>query len=445
MAEEMTLLEALEEAGRCLLCEEPECTKGCPAGVDVTSFVRRMRAGNMYGAIKLLRWNNPLPDICALVCPTDELCRKNCKLIEESALPLKIGELQHFVADYEKRLRTPITFVKKPKTAKVAVLGAGASGLACAARLAIMGYPVVVFDSREHPGGTMYHFIPNHRLQKEVVSREIEAVKNYGVEIKTQADVRRLDQLFEEGFEAVFVGMGAGESVKIGLPGEDARGFYLALDFLRKANEFGESKVKPKDLGDRILVIGGGNVAIDCAMSSLHLGAKEVEIICLEGPNEMPAWSRERNEAWEAGIIIHNRYMPKEITVNNGRVIGLNAVQIRWKEPGKYIPANAVEIPGTEITLTADTVIEAVGQRVSDEVWVLLPGVEFDRRLIKVDPETLATSREGVYAGGDVVSGGGTVVGAVADGVKAALSINEYLEAKRTKVTQPELSGAPDS
>ncbi len=434
MMREMTLKEAIDEAARCLLCEEPDCIKDCPAQVDVPGFVRRMRSGNMYGAIKQIRWNNPLPDICALVCPTEELCQKNCKLIEECALPLRIGELQHFVASYEKQLRTPIIFLKKSKTSKVAILGGGASGLACAARLAIMGYNVVIFDKREQPGGAMCYVIPAYRLEKDVVRREAEAIKSYGVEIKTGTKVCDLDELFDQGYDAVFVGIGAEESVKIGLPGEENRGFYLALDFLEKANDFWEGKKRPENLGERLSVIGGGNVAIDCAISSLALGAKEVEMICLEGPNEMPAWNRERNEALGKGIIVHNRYMPKEIMVQNGRVAGLKAVQIHWREPGKYIPANAEEIPGTEITLRSDTVIEAVGQRVSNEVRTLLASVEFSGGIIKVDPKTMATSREGVYAGGDVVSQGGTVVGAVADGVRAALSIHKYLKAKKLRL-----------
>lgn len=440
MTRDMTLIEAIEEAGRCLLCEEPECAKGCPAQVDVTGFVRRLRAGNMYGAIKQIRWNNPLPDICALVCPTEELCQKNCKLIEESSQPLRIGDLQHFVADYEKHLGTPVTFVERTGTGKVAVIGAGASGLACAGRLAIMGYKVDVYEKREKAGGTMYYVIPAYRMPNDVVSREVETIKGYGVEIKTKAGVSDLDDLFKQGYDAIFVGVGATQPFKIGLPGEESQGFYLALDFLTMAKEYWESEKRPEGWGDRVLVIGGGNVAIDCAMTSLHLGAKEVEMICLEGPNEMPAWNRERNEAWEEGIIIHNRYLPKEILVEKGRVSGLKAVQIRWKEPGKYVPSNAEEIPGTEITLRADIIIEAAGQRISDEVRALLSGVEFDGGLVKVDSETMATSREGVYAGGDVVTGGGTVVGAVADGVRAALSINKYLEARQERVAQPEAS-----
>jgi len=442
MIKAMTLKEALDEATRCLLCEDSECVKGCPTNVDVPGFVRRMRAGNMYGAIKQLRWNNPLPDTCAIVCPTEELCQKNCKLIEESAQPLMIGELQHFVADYEKQLRTPVGFVKSPKTEKVAVLGAGAAGLACAAKLATMGYRVTILEKGEQPGGTMYYYIPPYRLDREVILREVEAIKNYGVEINTEADIRDLDELLDQGYDAIFVGTGASQSAKIGLPGEDSEGFYLALDFLKQTNECLLSQREFAGLGERVLVIGGGNVAIDCAMSSLNLGAEEVEMICLEGPNEMPAWNRERNEAREKGIIIHNRYMPKEILVENGRVSGLKAVQIRWKEPDKYVPSNAEEIPGTEITLRADTLIEAVGQRVSNEVHGLLPGVEFEGGLIKIDPETRATTRDGVYAGGDVVSGGGTVVGAVADGVQAALSIGRYLEAKNAQTNPPEVTGA---
>ncbi|MFC1969427.1 FAD-dependent oxidoreductase [Chloroflexota bacterium] len=436
----MTLKEALDEATRCLLCEDPECVKGCPAGVDVPGFVRRMHAGNMYGAIKILRWTNPLPDTCALVCPTEELCQKNCKLIEEAAQPLKIGELQHFVADYEKQLRSPVTFIRNPKTEKVAVLGGGAAGLACAAKLATMGYRVTILEKGEQPGGTMYYYIPPYRLDREVILREIEAIKDYGVEINTEADIRDLDELFEQGYDAIFVGTGASQSAKIGLPGEEAEGFYLALDFLRQTNERLLNQQGFAGLGNRVLVIGGGNVAVDCAMSSMSLGAKEVEMICLEGPNEMPAWNRGRNETWEKGIIIHHRYMPKEILVENGRVAGLRAVQIRWKEPDKYVPSNAEEIPGTEITLRADTIIEAVGQRVSDEVRSLLPGVEFEGGLIKIDPDTLATTREGVYAGGDVVSGGGTVVGAVADGIQAALSIRSCLEAKHPEANPPEVT-----
>lgn len=288
----------------------------------------------------------------------------------------------------------------------------------------------------------MYYFIPPYRLEREVILREVDAIKDYGVEIKTGISVRGLNELLNHGYDAVFVGIGASLSIKIGLPGEEAQGFYPALDFLRMVNESCNDQKRIEGLGDRVLVIGGGNVAIDCAMSSLHLGVKEVEMICLEGPNEMPAWSRERNEAWEKGIIIYNRYMPKEIQVENRRVAGLKAVQIRWKEPDSYIPANAEEIPGTEIALRADTVIEAVGQKASGEVQDLLPGVELDRGLIKVDSETMITSREGVYAGGDVVSGGGTVVKAVADGVKAALSIHDYLDSKKTPDTQTEMTSA---
>jgi len=396
----------------------------------------------MYGAIKILRWTNPLPDTCALVCPTEELCQKNCKLIEESAQPLKIGELQHFVADYEKQLRSPVNFVKAPKTEKVAVLGAGAAGLACAAKLSTMGYQVTILEKGDQPGGTMYYYIPPYRLNREVILREIEAIKDYGVEINTEVDIRDLNELFEQGYDAVFVGTGASQSTKIGLPGEEAEGFYLALDFLRQTNECLLNQQEFGGLGERVLVIGGGNVAIDCAISSLNLEAEEVEMICLEGPNEMPAWNRELNETREKGIIIHHRYMPKEIMVENGRVAGLRAVQIRWKEPDKYVPSNAEEIPGTEIILRADTIIEAVGQRVSDEIRSLLPGVKFEGGLIKIDPDTLATTSEGVYAGGDVVSGGGTVVGAVADGIQAALSIRSYLEAKHTETNPPELTEA---
>ncbi|MBU2608402.1 MAG: FAD-dependent oxidoreductase, partial [Chloroflexi bacterium] len=299
-----------------------------------------------------------------------------------------------------------------------------------------------ILEKGEQPGGTMYYYIPPYRLDREVILREVEAIKNYGVEINTGADIRDLDELLAQGYDAVFVGVGASQSAKIGLPGEEAHGFYLALDFLKQTNECLLSQQALAGLGDRVLIIGGGNVAIDCAMSSLNLGAEEVEMICLEGPNEMPAWNRERNEAREKGIIIHNRYMPKEILVENGRVAGLKAVQIRWKEPGKYVPSNAEEIPGTEITLRADTIIEAVGQRVSEEVRNLLSGVEFEGGLLKADPETRATTREGVYAGGDVVSGGGTVVGAVADGVQAALSIRSYLEAKHPQTNPPEVTGA---
>ena len=417
--------EAVWEAKRCLQCVDSHCNKGCPAGVDVRRFVGEIASGNLVAASRALKQKNILPLICALICPVEHQCEQDC-CNSNLSYPISISRLQQYVAlrDLQEKLYQP---GKAPsKGLSVAVIGGGAAGLAAAAELALLGYDVTILERRPQIGGLLRYGIPQHRLPRELVERELTLVEGLGINVVTEAQVSRATDLLDQGFEAVFIAVGLGGSPRLNIPGEELEGVHSALDVLGAANE-GE----PLSLGGKVVVIGGGDVAMDAACTALRSGATQVETACLEAPNEMPASKEEIEQAWEEGVIFHYRVQPLEILGSNGHVEGLKAVRIEWKEPGRYVPSNAVQLEGTEFVLKAQSVIKAIGQYPAEECQQLFDGLETDRGYLVVDADTFQTSRPGVFAGGDIAARCGlTVVKCVAEGKKAAQSIDEYLAAK---------------
>jgi len=414
--------EAVLEASRCLMCDEAPCLDGCPAGVDVRRFIRKIRFGNFRGAARLIREANLLVGICGRVCPQEILCMENCTRGNLDT-PIDIAGLQRFAGDIELGTLAPLPVPAVGREEKVAVLGAGPAGLAAAAELSKRGFGVEIFERADSMGGVLTQGIPPFRLDRGFVESELDYVGRLGLAVHLGRDESDAGSLLKSGFDAVVIGVGLYKPYTIGLPGEDLSGVLVASDLLAAVGR-GE---KP-DLGERVVVIGGGNVAVDAAMTALHLGAERVDMCSLESHDELPAFRSEVEIAQGEGIEFHTRTKPVRILGVDGRVSGYEGVGIRWKKPGLLVPSNAEEIPGTEFALVATSVIEAIGQGVRDRY----EGVDADERgLIRVDAETMATSMPGVFAAGDVISGGATAVQAFAEGKRAAAGVAVYLDEAR--------------
>jgi glutamate synthase (NADPH/NADH) small chain len=406
--------EAVLEASRCLMCEDPPCNDGCPAGVDVRRFVRKIRFGNFRGAARLIRDANMLVGICGRVCPQEILCMEHC-VRARLDFPIDIAGLQRFAGDCELAGVAPLPEAVPGAGSRVAVVGAGPGGIAAACELRKAGLDVDVFERADRTGGVLSRGIPPMRLDPRFTEGELEYVERLGARVRLGESVDDPAALLSKGYSAVFVAAGLWRHHTIGLDGEDLGGVLVAGDFLEAVARGGRP-----DVGARVVVVGGGNVAIDAAATAVRLGAERVYLCCLESRDEMPAFRSEIEAAQGEGIEFHTRTKPVRIVGERGRVAGYEGVGIRWRKPGLLVPSNAEEIPGTEFSLRADTVIEAIGQGVLER----FDRIETDERgLIRVDPDTLETSVPGVFAGGDIVSGGGTAVQAVADGKRAAAAI----------------------
>ena len=411
--------EAVVEASRCLMCEDPPCNAGCPAGVDVKRFIRKIRFGNFRGAARLIRTANMLVGICGRVCPQEILCMENCVRAALDS-PIDIAGLQRFAGDCELAAVAPLPDAVAASDRKVAVIGAGPGGIAAAGELRKAGLAVDIFERADRPGGVLARGIPPFRLDPGFVAGELEYVERLGARVRVGESVGDPAALLSSGYDAVFIAAGLWKHNTIGLDGEELDGVLVAGEFLEAVARGGRP-----DVGERVVVVGGGNVAIDAAVTAVRLGAERVDLCCLESREEMPAFRSEVESAQGEGVEFHTRTKPVQILGRGGRVVGYEGIGIRWKKPGLLVPSNAEEIPGTEFRLRADTVIEAIGQGVLEA----FEGIEADERgLIRVDPDTMATSVPGVFAGGDVVSGGGTAVQAVADGKRAADAIVALLE-----------------
>jgi len=434
--EVLTDAQALLEASRCLMCEDAPCVAACPAEVPVKHFIRAIRFESPRRAINLIRQRNVFAGVCGLACPVDELCVGACRSTDLST-PIAIGRLQHYAAvkDLQAGRAAPekaLAPAKAPPGEPVAGVGGGPSGLAAAAELAKLGLRPTVFEKRKLAGGICTYSVPGHRLPHELVAAEIDCIVRLGVRVEgnwSLGDSATLDGLFSEGYAAVYLAMGLQEAAVPALSGSDLKGVLTWRHVLDggAAHRLGEGG-KPT-VPAHVVIVGGGSVAMDVATTVLQLGATDVDLVCLEGPSEMPAYHDELDEAWDAGVRMHGRAMPLELTGSGGAVTGLRAVRIRWKEPGKFVPSNAVPIAGTEFWLPGSMVVFAIGARPSPGLRAALPGVQFDDAgRIVVDTETQATSRPGVFAGGDLASGGGmTIVKAVAEGRRAAQSIAAHL------------------
>lgn len=436
-----TAEEAHGEAMRCLQCAKPTCIDGCPVHIDIKSFIGKMIEGDDRGAVEVLKARNALPAACGRVCPQEEQCEASCVLARKGEA-VAIGRLERFLGDLDlscelaKRCQPEI----QPTSGKrVAVVGSGPSGLACAGELAMLGHEVTVFESLHVPGGVLVYGIPEFRLPKDLVAAEIEMLVEMGVHIVTDVVIGAtytIDELMtEEGFDAVFVGSGAGLPVFMGIPGENLNGVYSANEFLTRVNlmrayEFPRSDT-PVWRGRKVAVVGGGNVAMDSARTALRLGAEEVFLVYRRTANEMPARKEEVHHAEQEGVEFKMLCSPVEVRGRDGFVTGLVATRMELGEPDASGRRAPVCVLDSDFEIECDTVIIAVGTRANPLLAKAAPDLELSRRGYIVTGEDGATSMSGVYAGGDIVTGAATVILAMGAGKTAARSIDAWVRRER--------------
>ena len=431
--------EAMAEASRCLNCKNPQCRKGCPVSVNIPGFIEHLKSGDVEAAYHTISEASSLPAVCGRVCPQESQCECKCVLgIRGDAV--SIGKLERFVADYA--LEHDIKPEKPEKTNghRIAVVGSGPSGLTCAGDLAKLGYEVTVFETLQELGGVLVYGIPEFRLpKKKVVMREIEKLKDLGVTFETNVVIGRsvtVDQLLEEeGYEAVFIGSGAGLPTFMGIPGEMANGVFSANEYLTRSNlmkAFDTSYETPIIAGDKVAVIGGGNVAMDVARTALRLGGSEVHIVYRRGEEELPARVEEVHHAKEEGVIFDLLTAPTEILVDeNGWVKGMKMVRMELGEPDASGRRRPQEIPGSEYEMELDTVIMSLGTSPNPLIASTTKGLETNaRKCILVKEENGQTSRKAVFAGGDAVTGAATVILAMGAGKVAAKGIDDLFHEK---------------
>ena len=427
--------EAKEEAERCLNCKNAQCIKGCPVSINIPGFIAQVKDGNIEEAYKVISESSALPAVCGRVCPQESQCEGKC-IRGFKGEAISIGKLERFVADYarENGIKPVVTAEKKNK--KVAVIGSGPSGLTCAGDLAKMGYDVTIFEALHEPGGVLVYVIPEFRLpKKSVVASEIENVKALGVKIETNVIIGKsltIDQLLEEeDFDAVFIGSGAGLPRFMGIPGENANGVFSANEYLTRSNlmkAFRDDYDTPIARFKKVAIVGGGNVAMDAARTALRLGA-EVHIVYRRSEAELPARAEEVHHAKEEGIIFDLLTNPTEIIADdNGWVKGMKCVKMQLGEPDASGRRSPEVIPGSEFVMDLDAVIMSLGTSPNPLISSTTKGLEINKRkCIVASEDTGATSKTGVYAGGDAVTGAATVILAMGAGKAAAKGIDEYL------------------
>ena len=426
--------EALLEASRCLNCRNPRCVQHCPVGIRIPEFIAQVRAGAFQEAARVIARDSSLPAVCGRVCPQETQCEGNC-ILGVKGEPVAIGKLERFVADWS-RAQGGVPVEKAPSNGiKVAIVGSGPSGLACASDLAKLGYDVTIFEVLHKPGGVLQYGIPEFRLPKQrVVEPEIDSVRALGVKIETNVVVGRtitIDELFDrEGFKAVFVGSGAGLPRFMGIPGESLNGVFSANEFLTRSNlmrAFDPSSDTPIFVGKRVAVVGGGNVAMDAARTALRLGS-QVTIVYRRTEKELPARAEEVHHALEEGIVFRMLTNPVEILGDEkGWVNALRCIQMELGEPDASGRRSPIPIKDSEFEIPVDAVIMALGTSPNPLIAKTTKGLETERHGCIVADESGATSRPGVFAGGDAVTGAATVILAMGAGRRAAAAIDAYL------------------
>lgn len=429
---------AIEEAGRCLGCKQRFCVVGCPVNVPIPEFIHAVAENKFKEAYELITAENALPAICGRVCPQENQCEGKC-IRGKKGEAVAIGRLERFVADYMMS-QSSEEVTKVPSIGhKVAVVGAGPAGLTCAGELARLGYDVTIFEALHEVGGVLVYGIPEFRLPKKLVGEEVQKIVDMGVKIERNVVVGKsitIDELKEEGYEAIFIGSGAGLPNFMRIPGENLNGVYSANEFLTRANlmkayDFPNYKT-PIFIGDRVAVVGGGNVAMDAARTAKRLGAKDVYIIYRRGEEELPARLEEVHHAKEEGIIFKLLCNPIAIHGDNGWVTQIECVDMTLTEPDESGRRRPVVQEGSQHLLDMDTVIIAIGQSPNPLIRSTTPGLDVAKwGGILVEEDTMATSKESVYAGGDVVTGAATVILAMGSGKKAAKAIHEKLISKK--------------
>lgn len=430
--------EAVVEAQRCLSCKNPMCVKGCPVNIDIPAFIGHIKEKDFEGAAKEIAKYSALPAVCGRVCPQETQCEGKCVLGHKGD-PVSIGKLERFTADWSREHNIDLTAKEPDNGKKVAVIGAGPAGLTCAGDLAKKGYDVTIFEALHKAGGVLSYGIPEFRLPKNtVVMHEVDNIKKLGVKIETNVIIGKtvsIDQLLnDEGFDAVFIGSGAGLPKFMNIPGETAMGVVSANEYLTRVNlmrAFDEDYDTPVVTGKKVAVIGGGNVAMDAVRTALRLGA-EAHIVYRRSEAELPARLEEIHHAKEEGVIFDTLTNPVEILEDeNGWVCGMKCIKMELGEPDESGRRRPVEIPGSEFTMDVDMVIMSLGTSPNPLISSTTPGLETNKRkCIVAEEDTGLTSKEGVYAGGDAVTGAATVILAMGAGKNAAAAIDEYLKNK---------------
>ncbi|PWJ93186.1 NADPH-dependent glutamate synthase [Oceanotoga sp. DSM 15011] len=426
--------EAIEEAGRCLQCKHKPCMNGCPVNVPIPEFINQVSKGNFEEAYKVITRENVLPAICGRVCPQENQCEGKC-VRGKAGEPVAIGRLERFVADWH------MNNIKNKKediesnNIKIAVVGAGPAGLTCAFELAKRGYKVTLFEALHTPGGVLSYGIPEFRLPKSLVRNEIKKIEDLGVELITNVIVGKsitIDELFEEGYMGVFVGSGAGLPKFMKIEGENLNGVYSANEFLTRVNlmkAYKKDSSTPVKVGKKVAVVGGGNVAMDAARTAKRLGAQEVYIVYRRSEEELPARVEEVHHAKEEGIIFKLLNNPVKINGKDGWVESMECIKMELGEPDSSGRRRPVAIKESNFKLDLDTVIMAIGQTPNPLIRQTTPGLKTENwGGIIVDEDTMKTTKDDVYAGGDVVTGAATVILAMGAGKKAAKAIDEHLK-----------------
>ena len=429
--------QALDEAQRCLHCKNKPCVAGCPVGIHIPDFIAKVAEGDFEGANQIITQSSSLPAVCGRVCPQETQCEQKC-VRGIKGEPVGIGRLERFVADWHNKNVCEAPRKPAPNGHKVAVIGSGPSGLTCAGDLAKKGYAVTVFEALHTAGGVLVYGIPEFRLPKDIVQKEIDGLKALGVDVQTNMVIGRvlsIDELLEQGYEAVFIGSGAGLPRFMNIPGENLKGVYSANEFLTRVNlmkAYQPGSDTPIEHARRVAVVGGGNVAMDAARCAKRLGAEEVFIVYRRSEKELPARAEEVEHAKEEGIVFHLLNNPTQILGDeNGNVKGMECIRMELGEPDASGRRRPVEVPGSEFTLDVDCVIMAIGTSPNPLIKSTTQGLETQKwGGIIVNEETGLTSREGVYAGGDAVTGAATVILAMGAGKTAATAIDEYIQSK---------------
>ena len=433
---------AIDEANRCLNCKTMPCVQGCPVKIHIPEFIAKIKEGDFEGAYQIITKSSSLPAVCGRVCPQEVQCESKC-VRGIKGEPVGIGRLERFVADWHNTFATAAPERPESNGHKVAIVGSGPSGLTCAGDLAKKGYEVTVFEALHAAGGVLVYGIPEFRLPKKIVAKEVETLKQLGVKVETNVVIGKtltIDELFEQGYEAVFVGSGAGLPNFMGIPGEALNGVYSANEFLTRSNlmkSYLDNPDTPIMKGGNVAVVGGGNVAMDAARTALRLGAEHVYIVYRRSMEELPARKEEVEHAEEEGIEFCLLCNPVEILgyqnpenprdPKNGFVKGMTCVKMELGEPDANGRRRPVVIPGSEFELAVDTVIMSIGTSPNPLIKATTKGLEVNRHGGIIVNEDGLTSRENVYAGGDVVTGAATVISAMGAGKTAARAIDEAL------------------